>query len=129
MPEINQIIQRHSGTEIATIFTPHLIPMDRGILSTIYCQSASNDSPEEASREMFNVLAKFYADEPFVRVSETIPTTKDVARTNFCDIAIRQVGNKTVIVSALDNLIKGASGAAVQNFNLMFGLPETTALL
>ena len=129
MPEIDQIIKRYSGIELETVFTPHLIPMDRGILSTIYLQSASNDSAEDQSKTLFNELAKFYANEPFVRVSETIPTTKDVSGTNFCDISVRQVRGTTVIVSALDNLIKGASGAAVQNFNLMFGLPETTALL
>lgn len=129
MPEIDQIIQRFSGVEIQTVFTPHLIPMDRGILSTIYVQSSQNSKGDANKEQLFNELSKFYANEPFVRVTQTLPTTKDVSGTNFCDISVQQVRDTIVIVSALDNLIKGASGAAVQNFNLMFGLPETTALL
>jgi N-acetyl-gamma-glutamyl-phosphate reductase len=75
------------------------------------------------------LLQDFYADEPFVRVSETLPTTKQVAGTNFCDLTARAVRGRVIVVSVIDNLIKGASGAAVQNFNLMYGFPEATALL
>lgn len=125
MPEIDQIIQRFSGVEITSTFTPHLIPMDRGILSTIYVRS----KPAIDTEQLVDKLRDFYADEPFVRISDQLPTTKDVAHTNFCDVAVRQCGDQTVIVSVLDNLIKGASGAAVQNFNLMFGFPETEGLL
>ena len=125
MPEIDQIIARFCGDTISTVFTPHLIPMDRGILSTIYVKPASGVSAEKLQAN----LADFYSAEPFVRVTDILPTTKDVTHTNFCDISVRQSRDMVVIASALDNLIKGASGAAVQNFNLMFGFDETTSLL
>ena len=125
MPEIDQIIARFCGDTISTVFTPHLIPMDRGILSTIYVKPASGVSAEKLQAN----LADFYSAEPFVRVTDILPTTKDVTHTNFCDISVRQSRDIVVIASALDNLIKGASGAAVQNFNLMFGFDETTSLL
>ena len=125
MPEIDQIISRFSGDTISAIFTPHLIPMDRGIISTIYVKPSSGVS----ASKLQTTLESFYADEPFVRVTQTAPTTKDVAHTNFCDVSVSECRDMIVIVSALDNLIKGASGAAVQNFNLMFGFDETTSLL
>jgi N-acetyl-gamma-glutamyl-phosphate reductase len=74
-------------------------------------------------------LRDFYEGEPFVRVVKGLPGTKDVAGTNFCDITVRLVRGRLVLVSVIDNLIKGASGAAVQNFNLVHGFDETTALL
>ena len=74
-------------------------------------------------------LREFYDDEPFVRVVEHLPGSKDSSGTNFCDITVRAVRGRLILISCLDNLIKGASGAAVQNFNLMFGYNETTALL
>ena len=73
-------------------------------------------------------IRDFYADEPFVRVVDHLPGTKDSTGTNFCDITARIVRGRVLTISCLDNLIKGASGAAVQNFNLMYGYPETTAL-
>jgi N-acetyl-gamma-glutamyl-phosphate reductase len=73
-------------------------------------------------------LRDFYRGEPFVRIVEHLPASKDVSGTNFCDITARLVRGKLVLISCIDNLIKGASGAAVQNFNLMYGFPETTAL-
>ena len=110
MPEIDQIIARFTGNNISSIFTPHLVAMNRGILSTIYVKPIEGCSVET----IHNELAKFYATEPFVRVTEQVPTTKDVAGTNFCDISVKQNRDLVVIVSALDNLIKGASGAAVR---------------
>ena len=77
---------------------------------------------------MLETLREFYADEPFVRVVDHLPGTKDSVGSNFCDITARVVRDRVVTISCLDNLIKGAAGAAVQNMNLMFGLPETTAL-
>ncbi len=74
------------------------------------------------------VIRDFYESEPFVRVVDHLPGTKDSLGTNFCDITVRLVRGKVLTISCLDNLIKGASGAAVQNFNIMFGYPETTAL-
>ena len=99
--------------------------MDRGILSTIYLTPHNNSS----AKDLLNHLGSFYAAEPFVRVTDQLPTTKDVSGTNFCDITARPSGSLIVILSALDNLIKGASGAAVQNLNVMFDFPETTGLI
>ena len=125
MPEIDQIIERFTSRNIQCVFTPHLVPMDRGILSTIYVQAREGVSPEQLQAE----LRTFYAHEPFIRITDQLPATKDVSGTNFCDITVRQCGSTTILLSALDNLIKGASGAAVQNFNLMHGIDETTGLI
>jgi N-acetyl-gamma-glutamyl-phosphate reductase len=123
-PEIERILGIAAGSEVEVIFTPHLIPMDRGILSTTYSQPI-RDVTEES---LLQVLQDFYADEPFVRVVEHLPGTKDSSNSNFCDITVRLVRGRVLTISCIDNLIKGASGAAVQNFNLMYGYPETTAL-
>lgn len=123
-PEIEQIIGRATGQKLNVIFTPHLTPMDRGILSTIYAQPTRTLKEDE----LLPILREFYAGEPFVRIVEHLPASKDVSGTNFCDITARLVRGKLVLISCIDNLIKGASGAAVQNFNLMYGFPETTAL-
>lgn len=125
MPEIDQVLSHAAGTPVETIFTPHLAPMDRGILTTAYSVPAGKTSPEE----LLAALRDFYRDEPFVRVVDHLPATKDVARTNNCHITARTVRGRVVTVSVIDNLIKGASGAAVQNFNLLHGLEETTALV
>ncbi len=123
-PEIEQILGAAAGTAVEVIFTPHLVPMDRGILTTTYSQPVQEISEEKAMQTMRD----FYDDEPFVRVVDHFPGTKDSMGTNFCDITVRVVRGRILTISCLDNLIKGASGAAVQNFNLMFGFPETTAL-
>ena len=125
-PEIEQILSRYSGLETNVIFTPHLIPMDRGILTTAYCLPTDPGTTQEAVE---SVLQEFYANEPFVQIVKTLPGTKDVSGTNRTHIAVRMVRDRVVLVSVLDNLIKGASGAAVQNFNLMFGFPETVGLV
>jgi N-acetyl-gamma-glutamyl-phosphate reductase len=124
-PEIEQIIGRAAGRKPSVIFTPHLVPMDRGILSTIYARPAGGAS-ESAIVE---ALKTFYRDEPFVKVVDHLPASKDTSGTNFCHIAARLVRGRVLLFSSLDNLLKGASGAAVQNFNLMFGFEETTGLL
>ena len=124
-PEIDQVLSTWSGTQTDVVFTPHLIPMDRGILTTAY---ADPISPME-SQQVLDLLRQQYEDEPFVRVVDELPSTKQVAGTNFCDVTARVVRGKVVTISVIDNLVKGASGAAVQNFNLMHNLPETTALL
>lgn len=123
-PEIDLIVSRASGKTVEVVFTPHLVPMDRGILTTTYSQPAGNVTEQQA----FEVLREFYADEPFIRVVDHLPATKDSLGTNYCDITVRCVRNKILTISCEDNLIKGASGAAVQNFNIMYGFPETTAL-
>ncbi len=123
-PEIEQILGRASGTSPEVIFTPHLVPMDRGILATTY----SRPTGEVTEERVLEVMRQFYADEPFVRVVDHLPATKDSTDTNYCDITARVVRGRILSISCLDNLVKGASGAAVQNFNVMFGYPETTAL-
>jgi N-acetyl-gamma-glutamyl-phosphate reductase len=125
MPEIDQVLSDAAGKQIRVVFTPHLMPMDRGILTTAYAQPT--DSSDDKS--LLAILREFYANEPFVRVSPTLPSTKQVAHTNYCDITVRSVRGRVVVISAIDNLVKGASGAAVQNFNLMHNFNETTALL
>ena len=127
-PEIDQILTDTAGPPggpVEVIFTPHLVPMDRGILATIYAVPTS--MPVE--RDLMELYRAFYAASPFVRVVDHLPGTKDSAYTNFCDLTVRVVRGRIVVISCLDNLIKGASGVAVQNFNLMHGHPETTALL
>jgi N-acetyl-gamma-glutamyl-phosphate reductase len=125
MPEIDQVLSDTIGKQIRVVFTPHLMPMDRGILTTAYAQPTK----ELNEQALLAILREFYANEPFVRVSPSLPNTKQVAHTNFCDITARSVRGRIIIISAIDNLVKGASGAAVQNFNLMHGFDETTALL
>jgi N-acetyl-gamma-glutamyl-phosphate reductase len=123
-PEIDQVLSTAAGKPVQVIFTPQLVPMDRGILTTAYARPAGAVSEEK----VLQTLSDFYEDEPFVRVVEHLPGTKDCAFTNFCDITARVVRGRVMTISCIDNLIKGASGAAVQNFNLMFGYPEITAL-
>ncbi len=124
-PEIEQVLSTVSGKGVEVIFTPHLIPMDRGILTTAYSRPKAGVSEER----VLETLREFYAQEPFVRVVDHLPGTKDTAGTNYCDITARIVRGRVITISVLDNLIKGAAGAAVQNFNLMYGYPETTALV
>ena len=104
-------------------FTPHLVPLNRGILSTIY-MNVVVDEPLKLFRD-------FYCNEPFVRVTDTLPDTKNVEMTNFCDISARfdKRTNRLVVVSAIDNLTKGAAGQAVQCMNIMCGFAETDGLL
>jgi N-acetyl-gamma-glutamyl-phosphate reductase len=124
-PEIEQIIARHAGSRPEVIFTPQLAPMDRGILSTIYARPTRSVTEAEVA----SVLREAYSGERFVRVVDHLPATKDTVDTNFCDITVRIVRGRILLISCLDNLVKGAAGAAVQNFNCVYGLPETTGLL
>lgn len=124
-PEISQILGLIAGETPGVIFTPHLVPMNRGILSTAYSLPVGSVTEPQ----LFDAFRDAYKDCPFVRVVEHLPHTRDVVNTNFCDVTVRVVQDRIVTISVEDNLIKGASGAAVQNFNLMFGYPETTALL
>jgi N-acetyl-gamma-glutamyl-phosphate reductase len=123
-PEIDQILGTVAGTPVEVVFSPHLVPMDRGILTSTYSQPIKPVTEEG----VMQVIRDFYADEPFVRVVDHLPGTKDSMGTNFCDITARVVRGRVLVFSCLDNLIKGAAGAAVQNFNLMYGYGETTAL-
>ena len=124
-PEIEQILSDASGSDVNVIFTPHLTPMDRGIFATTYADPIGDITAEQA----METLREHYANEPFIRVVDHLPKTKDVAWTNFCDITVRMVRGKLMILAVLDNLLKGAAGVAVQNFNLMLDFDETTALM
>lgn len=127
-PEIDQVLSdvgAKTDERVEVIFTPHLVPMDRGILATIYARPKRH----VAERDLMDLYRSFYRESPFVRIVDRLPATKDTAHTNFCDITARVVRGRIVLLATLDNLIKGASGVAVQNFNLMTGHPETTALL
>ena len=124
-PEINQLLSGAAGEYVEVVFTPHLVPMNRGILTTAYADLATDASEQE----LMEALQVAYGDEPFVQVVEGLPATSHVAGTNYCHLTARRVGNKVVLVSCLDNLVKGAAGAAVQNYNLLMGLDETTGLV
>ncbi len=124
-PEIQQVLARSCGMDVEFVFAPHLVPMDRGILTTAYARR--RDGADEAA--VRDALRSAYEGERFVRVVDRPPATKHTTGTNFCDVHACLVGDRVVVVSCLDNMIKGASGAAVQNFNLMFGYPEETGLL
>ncbi len=124
-PEIEQALSDVAGEPIEVIFTPHLIPMDRGIFATIY---ATPRRPFTEA-ELLDVFRSYYARAPFVRVVEHLPATKDCTGTNFLDLTVRVVRNRIVVLGCEDNLVRGASGVAVQNFNRMYGHDERTALL
>ncbi len=127
-PEIEQELGNAAGRAITVNFTPHLMPMNRGILSTVYVR-LSNGATAAGLRDM---LAARYQAEPFVRVvpEDVLPATRHVRGSNHCLIGVfaDRLPGRAIIVSVLDNLVKGASGQAVQNMNLLCGLPETTAL-
>lgn len=110
-------------------FTAQLLPLDRGILETIYFRAENLDGPAA----LFDLYSRYYANEPFVRVYNAgeFPDLRSVQRTNFCDIGftLDPATGRAVVVSAIDNLGKGAAGQAIQNMNLMFGFPETQGLL
>ncbi len=124
--EIQEILSRISGKETIVQFTPHLLPIDRGILSTIYARPINNISEDL----LIKTYKEFYSCAPFVRLRKQVPATKDVRGTNFCDIypTYDERTNAIIVISVIDNLIKGASGVAIQNMNIMFGLNETEGL-
>jgi N-acetyl-gamma-glutamyl-phosphate reductase len=118
-------IEQGVGTTVT--FTPHLLPIDRGILATIYVRVPPGTT-EEALGDVFQ---QAYAAAPFVRLTASaLPEIKHVAHTNFCDIGWRvDPSGRAILVSVIDNLLKGASGQAVQNMNVMLGIDERTGLL
>ena len=127
-PEIEQEASLLAQKKIAVTFVPHLIPMDRGILTTLYVHLTKKMKTEE----LLNAFQEVYGEEPFVRIypKGKLPNTKDVRGSNFGDIGmtVNEAGDRAVIVTAIDNLMKGASGEAVQNMNIMLGYPETMGL-
>jgi N-acetyl-gamma-glutamyl-phosphate reductase len=128
-PEIEQGLSAAAGHAVTVSFTPHLVPMNRGILSTIYVTLARGKTADDLKAELGNT----YVHEPFVKLAadKVAPSTHSVRGTNLCVIGVfaDRAPGRAILVSALDNLVKGASGQAVQNMNLMCGYPETTALL
>lgn len=124
-----EIVQEltHLDSSLKNIsFTPHVIPSVRGILTTAHVFVKEEVSGEEVS----DMYSNFYQDKPFIRLIKGIPMLSSVRGSNFCDIGfeVEKGSNRIVIISAIDNLVKGASGQAIQNMNLMFGLDETTGL-
>ena len=129
IPEIDQALSLASGRKISVVFVPHLLPINRGLFSTIYVKLAKKIDTDG----LLKIYKKFYANEPFVKVYEAgrLPEIKNVTNTNFCDIGLRvnEEKNLAVIITAIDNLDKGAAGQAVQNMNIMCGFEETAGLL
>lgn len=127
-PEIAHNLSKAAGQRCGIVFTPHLLPMSRGIISTCYARLKKAVSQEELQA----LYDDFYKDEPFVRVLKTgsLPETRNVRCSNFCDVAVFSVHGGTMLetVSVLDNMVKGASGQAVQNMNLLYGFPETDGI-
>lgn len=124
-PEILQALGKEFSDAHSLMFVPHLIPTSRGIFVTAYGSLAKALSQEEVTRH----FAEFYKTSPFVRLRPTPPRLVDVVGTNFCDISVVVRGDQIVVMSAIDNLGKGMASQAIQNMNLMFGLPETSGLL
>ena len=126
MPEINQVLSKLAGRKIKVIFVPHLLPLNRGILETIYVNRG-----RDKGQDLIKLYKKFYKNEPFVRIKDKgfFPRLKEVVGSNFCDIGIREDAQNIIIVAVIDNLLKGASGQAVQNMNIMYKFPETMGLL
>jgi len=124
MPEIEQIASDVAGKNVTVLFQPHVGPFDRGILSTVYCMPKQKIDDEQLD----SLYREFYAGEPFVQIRKDAPAVKDVAGTNNCHIFATCVKGKIICFSAIDNLVKGASGQAVQNMNIIFGIEETMGL-
>jgi len=125
-PEIESILGRLAGADVQVLFTPHLLPVDRGILVTCYAEPADG-ADADSVRDAF---VADYSDEPFVRITDGPPSIKQVRGSNYCDVhaAYDPRTRRIVAMAAIDNLVKGASGQAIQNMNLLFGWPETTGL-
>lgn len=126
-PEIEQALSAESGKEVRISFTPHLIPMTRGILTTCY---ASLTEPAQAS-DLFKIYEEFYAKAPFAAVvTDSLPATKHTLGSNLCliGLAVDSRTNRVTVISAMDNLVKGMAGQAIQNMNLMCGFEETAGL-
>jgi len=127
-PEIARNMSAAAGKNVNVVFTPHLLPMSRGIIATVYAPLVKPMTAEEVHA----VYSAFYADEPFVRVLPlgSTATTRNVRCSNYCDVSVHVVNNGTLLemVSALDNMVKGAAGQAVQNMNLLCGFEESAGI-
>lgn len=127
-PEIEQELSTIAGKDIILSFTPHLVPMNRGILTTSYASLTK----EISSEKLIDIYKEYYKNENFIRIysKDSLPETRFVRNSNFVDIGIKTDPrtNRVIIIAAIDNLIKGAAGQAVQNMNIMFCLPEDKGL-
>jgi len=128
-PEIEETLSSVSSEEVITTFAAHLVPMNRGILLTAYATLTKPMNNDEIN----DIYAEFYGNEPFIRIKppgKHLPETRWVKGSNYCDIgfAVDERSNRIVVVGAIDNLIKGAAGQAVQNMNILLGIDETTGL-
>lgn len=126
IPEIQTVLSVATGKEVSVSFVPHLVPITRGIYTTVHAQL---NGPTDI-QNVIEVYRTYYAGAAFVRVKNQIPQIKDVVYTNYCDIGVTVDlrTNQLIIISVIDNLIKGAAGQAIQNMNIMFGLAEKTGL-
>ncbi len=125
MPEMEQIAADIAGSAVSILFQPHAGPFDRGILSTLYFEPQA----EVTTAQLSSLFNDFYSKDRFVQICPTSPNLKHVARTNYCHIFPTCVKGRIVVFSAIDNLVKGASGQAIQNMNILFGLDESLGLL
>jgi N-acetyl-gamma-glutamyl-phosphate reductase len=127
-PEMDAVLSREAAQDVHVTFVPHLVPMSRGMLTTQYATLAR----EACLEEIRETVAAFYRNRPFIRIcsGDRLPDTRNVRGTNFCDIGFRLDADhrRLIVISAIDNLVKGAAGQAVQNMNLMAGLEETAGL-
>ena len=127
-PEMEEVLSIEAGKPIKLTFVPHLLPMSRGILTTLYANPVKGINREDIEK-CFNT---FYSECPFIRIlgDNRLPDTRNVRGTNFCEISIRldERNGRLILISAIDNLVKGAAGQAVQNMNIMLGLEETAGL-
>ncbi len=123
MPEMIQQLREFSPQGLTFTFVPHLVPMSRGILSTLYMRLKQDMSVFDA----VDILKEFYRDEPFIRIkpADEFPEIRDVVNSNFCDLGVKVAGRQLIVIAAIDNLVKGAAGQAVQNLNIMFDMDET----
>jgi N-acetyl-gamma-glutamyl-phosphate reductase len=124
MPEMEQIAAEVINQPTKILFQPHVGPFDRGILSTVYTQPTQ----QKSTADLIEMYKSFYHKEPFIRILDAPPKLKDIASTNYCHIYPTCVKGRFVCFSAIDNLIKGASGQAIQNMNIIFGVDEMAGL-
>jgi len=125
MPEMEQVAGEVAGSNVRILFQPHVGPFDRGILSTVYCRPKQ----EVGNEQLSTLYNDFYKGERFVRVRGDAPGVKEVVGTNYCHVFVTNVKGMIVAFSAIDNIVKGASGQAIQNMNILFGLDEAEGLV
>ena len=126
IPEIQSVLERAAGEHVSMSFVPHLVPITRGIYTTVHADLLDNVREEDIA----GAYGEFYLDAPFVRIKKEIPQLSNVIRTNFCDIhfTIEPRTNQLIVVSVIDNLVKGAAGQAIQNMNIMFQISQERGL-